>query len=140
MNTANPTHFIGKVTQKAIICHDGKILLTRDVGFTEFELPGGRLDLNEDPKKGLEREIKEELGVDIHVHEPIYVCQTLWGREKSPHYFVAFHADLLSPLESVKPDGAEVEEMKWVKPSELSSLAVYQECIDAIAVFYSRIA
>jgi 8-oxo-dGTP diphosphatase len=136
MNTTSSTHFLGKVTQKAIIVHDGKVLLARDVGDAIFDLPGGRLDLGEDPRLGLQREIREELGIEIVVLLPVFACQTLWGREKSPHYFVAFEATLRSPLEKVRPDCVEVEEMKWVHPDELGTLSVYQECVDAVREYF----
>jgi 8-oxo-dGTP diphosphatase len=135
MNTTSSTHFLGKVTQKAIIVYEGKVLLSRDVGDTQFELPGGRLDMGEDPRRGPQREIREELGIKIEVQRPVFACKTLWGREKIPHYFVAFEATLCSPLETVRPDGVEVEEMKWVHPDELGPLSMYQECVDAIRAY-----
>lgn len=133
-----PNHFIGKVTQKAIIVREGKVLLTRDVGDANFELPGGRLDMGEDVRVGLEREMQEELHIEVEVTKPVFVCQTLWGRNKIPHYFVAFAATLLSSIEMVKPDGVEVEEMRWVSPEEMKDLAIYQECVDAINAYFSE--
>jgi len=131
-------HFVGKVTQKAIVYRDGKVLLTRDVGDSNFELPGGRLDMDEDVRIGLEREMHEELHIEVVVKDPVFVCQTVWGRDRSPHYFVAFSADLISPIEAVRPDGVEVEEMRWVTQDEMKGLAIYQECVDAINEFYRQ--
>ncbi len=69
-------HFIGKVTQKALIYKDGKILLNRDlrVGDEYFDLPGGRIHFGEDPAVGLMREIQEELNVHVTVGKPVYIC------------------------------------------------------------------
>ena len=38
-----------------------------------WEIPGGRLELGEDPFEGLKREVKEETNVDIEVLHPIKV-------------------------------------------------------------------
>jgi 8-oxo-dGTP diphosphatase len=38
-----------------------------------WEIPGGRLDLGEDPQKGLIREIIEETGIDVEILFPINI-------------------------------------------------------------------
>lgn len=132
------THFVGKVTQKAIVYTDGKILLNRDVGDEHYDLPGGRIDMGEEPAHGLVREMREELGVEVEVGDPIHVCQTLWGSEKSPHFFIVYEATLLSALDEVIADGVEVEEVRWVTPEELESIAIYSECVFAVKKFLER--
>ena len=132
------THFIGKITQKALIYHDGKVLLARDVGEDRFDIPGGRLNVGEQPRSALAREIKEEICIDIEVGAPFYTCTTVWGKEKSPHYFVVFDAELISSLQDVRPDGVEVEELRWVTLEDLTGLTIYDECVEAIREFYAR--
>ncbi|MFA5125653.1 MAG: NUDIX domain-containing protein [archaeon] len=61
---------------KALIVNKGKILLikrrTTDVHKPGiWEIPGGRVTLEEDPTKGVKREAKEETGLDINVICPI---------------------------------------------------------------------
>ena len=132
------THFIGKVTQKAIVYHDGKILLNRDMGDDHYDLPGGRIDLGEEPALGLAREMREELGIEVEVGDPIHVCQTLWGREKTQHFFIVYEALLLSTLDEIMADGVEVEEVRWATPEELESIAIYSECVLAIKKYLSK--
>ncbi len=38
-----------------------------------WEIPGGRLDVGENPFFGLQREIKEEVGLDIEVLNPLMI-------------------------------------------------------------------
>jgi 8-oxo-dGTP diphosphatase len=63
-------HFIGKVTQKALIVKDGKILINRYLRQDTFDLPGGRFHVGEDPHTALKREVKEELGIDVEIGAP----------------------------------------------------------------------
>lgn len=54
-----------RVSVKALILDENKrFLLTKEKN-GKWELPGGGLDFGENPKEGLSREIKEEMGLDI---------------------------------------------------------------------------
>ena len=57
---------------KAFIVKDNKLLVIKrrpnDVQRPNiWEIPGGRLELGENPKEGIKREVKEETGIDIEV-------------------------------------------------------------------------
>lgn len=63
---------------KAVIVHDGRCLLIRrrpnDVHRpAEWDIPGGRLARGEDPFTGLQRETREETGLDVEVEFPLDV-------------------------------------------------------------------
>ncbi len=63
---------------KAFIVKENKLLLLKrrpnDVHKPgEWDIPGGRLDLGEDPFEGLKRETKEEIDCDIEIIMPIDV-------------------------------------------------------------------
>ena len=77
MHAQQEIHFEGKVAQKAVIVRDGKVLVVRDPRENQeiWELPGGRLNLGEEPKRGLAREIAEELGVPCEIGEVIHIAQ-----------------------------------------------------------------
>jgi 8-oxo-dGTP diphosphatase len=70
-----------RISIKALVLDEqGKLLLTReDNGW--WELPGGGLDHGEDIRKGLAREIKEEMGLEV-----TFMAQT-------PSYFFTFVAE-----------------------------------------------
>lgn len=67
-----------RIGVKAFIVQGGKVLFIRrrnndphNPGM--WDLPGGRVDLGEDPRIGLVRETKEETNVDIEVGPPLDV-------------------------------------------------------------------
>lgn len=51
-------------------------------------LPGGRLDEDDHPERGLQREALEETGLKIKVISPVHTAS--WGTEKPPKYAVFF--------------------------------------------------
>ena len=63
---------------KAFIVKEGKLLLLKrrvnDVHKPgQWDIPGGRLELGEDPFEGLKRETREESGLEIEIIMPIDV-------------------------------------------------------------------
>ena len=66
------------VAVKSFIVEDSKVLLIKRRSNDahkpdEWDIPGGRLDIGEDPHIGLKRETKEETGLDIDIIMPLDV-------------------------------------------------------------------
>ena len=59
------------ISLKAVITWHGQVPLLRNER-DEWELPGGKLELGEDPREALEREIAEELGWHVQVGDPFH--------------------------------------------------------------------
>ncbi len=102
-----------------LIDADGRVLLARRpagkpmAGLWEF--PGGKVEAGETPEAALERELKEELGIDICV--PCLAPLTF-----ASHAYDDFH--LLMPLYTCRRwDGIvrprEGQETVWVRPRAL---------------------
>ncbi|MFC2135647.1 NUDIX domain-containing protein [Bacteroidota bacterium] len=67
-----------RIATKSFVVKDGKLLVLKrasdDVQKPNiWEIPGGRLELGEDPREGIKRETKEETGIDIEILHPINV-------------------------------------------------------------------
>ncbi len=65
------------VVAAALLVEDGRVLLSQRKAGTHlagaWEFPGGKVEPGEDPRAALERELREELGIDARVGEIVDV-------------------------------------------------------------------
>ncbi|MCH7543733.1 MAG: (deoxy)nucleoside triphosphate pyrophosphohydrolase [Proteobacteria bacterium] len=112
------------VAAMALVDIDGRVLLAKRpegkamAGLWEF--PGGKLLAGETPEAALIRELKEELGLDIT--ESCLAPFTF-----ASHRYEDFH--LLMPLYVCRvwdgtPVALEGQELKWLRPGEMTNLAM----------------
>jgi 8-oxo-dGTP diphosphatase len=64
-----------RVSAKAVIVRDGKLLATKNVGITGvfYLLPGGAQESGEALDEAVRRECREEVGVEVEVGEVLFV-------------------------------------------------------------------
>lgn len=117
-------HFSGNVCQKAIIEHEGKILVCKGVGDDVWEFPGGRLHQDEQPQEGLVREIKEELQLEISVGRPVSISTSRHSKSGIVSLFIMYHCSVVGMAHVVPND--EVVEMRWISREELAALPMYE--------------
>lgn len=112
-------HLVADIPQKALIVRDGKLLIVFD---QRWELPGGRLHIDEAPRDGLRREVMEELGAEINV---IGIHDTFtFFRGEMQHFCVVYHCELAPMSAEPCPDGVELKDLRWVSSvDELSGLS-----------------
>ncbi len=129
-------HFLGKVAQKAIITRGEEILLARDVNdTTTWEIPGGRLNMHEDPPAGLARELFEELGCDCQIGDIVYIEQFVHQRENQNALLITYEAFLQKPQTEFRLAADELAEVKWVHYSEIHHYHIFDNCLRAIQAF-----
>lgn len=124
------THFVGKIAQKAIIVHEGNVLLLRnaqDPVEAPWELPGGRLNQDEDPIAGLKRELMEELGLAVEVGPVVHIERFVLKRTGELHVLIVYEATLQDVAASIEQVSDEVLEYRFVPLSEIDTVPLYDE-------------
>jgi len=78
-----------------------------------WEFPGGKIELNEEPSHALTRELKEELGIDVHRYQFLKKIKYDYGDK-----LVCLHTFLVDGF-SGKPTGLEGQPVQWVTKKKL---------------------
>jgi len=108
------------VVAAVMVREDGRLLLARRpsgshlAGFWEF--PGGQVEVGESAEEALARELREELGVEVEVGEPLTFA---WHRDSEREILLLFYR---AALGSGAPHGREGQDLGWFLPSELTAL------------------
>ncbi len=108
----------------AVIVHDNKILCMQrnksKFAYTsyKFEFPGGKVELGESNHEALERELREEMDMDISIAENDYLMTV---EHTYPDFSITMHA-FLCKLAEPRFVMKEHVDAKWLFPNELDSL------------------
>lgn len=116
-----------KLIQKAVIKKGDKYL----VGFRSpraeyfplhWDLPGGKLDLNEDPFVGITREVKEETNLDVNPTKVLGVYELdLDNKGENTHRFTIYSVDVISGDLKLSPEHLE---QRWATKEEILQLPI----------------
>ncbi|ESP91448.1 MULTISPECIES: NUDIX hydrolase [Pseudoalteromonas] len=114
----------------AVVIHDNHVLLHRAVGDPFWALPGGRVEFFENSDATLNRELLEELGVEIVVKRHLWYVENFFEYSNKQYHEIAnyFLAQLSEPNHFPMKEvfcGIEEEvdlEFKWFSLTDLSSI------------------
>ena len=103
---------MNKIVVSAIIENEeGKVLavkLDKEKKGGVWVPPGGKIEENETPRQVVEREVEEELGVDIEVGEIVGVSEVNYGGEEY-WVFILYSAKILSGTPKPMEEGKTLE-------------------------------
>jgi 8-oxo-dGTP diphosphatase len=112
---------IQKVSAKAIIERDGKVLLVKDPKGI-WELPGGRIEHGEEPRQSLIRELNEELGWSKITIKKIVDIWSFTSKVENRHnHFIILVYSCTSDEKKINQND-EYTEYKWVPIQEIKKL------------------
>lgn len=123
------THFWGQVTQKVLIKKGDTFLFLKYPEFDQkkrghFDLPGGRLNVDEEPTEGLKREVREEIGVDVILHS-ILSTGVFTNSSDKPSFCIFSSASFVDPDAEIVFQAAEVSGALWCTKEEALKLPFF---------------
>lgn len=108
------------------IHREGKVLLIKrkfDPNRGRWSLPGGLLEVGEEPMEGARREVREELGLEVEVERLLQVANEVIEDEKGRVRFHFVLIDyLMTPVSEKITLNDESEEFSWFEPSAIKEL------------------
>lgn len=109
------------VSMKGVVLQDGNVLLLRKIT-GEWDLPGGRLNIQETPKQCLIREIHEETGLSVKPGKLLHH----WVRRRpgKVDVFLVSHLCRLLDIDAEVNLSREHDKMGWFTMQEFEALPV----------------
>ncbi|MDC3953628.1 (deoxy)nucleoside triphosphate pyrophosphohydrolase [Polyangium jinanense] len=103
----------------AVLVEEGRVLLTQRKRGTHlagaWEFPGGKVEPGEDPRAALVRELREEIGMEVSVGDPVEVTFHRYPEKSVLLLFFAVTRVVGSP----DPQALDVADVKWAGPEDL---------------------
>ena len=108
----------------AVVCKDGKVLISPQWKENGFDFPGGTLDLGEDHIDGLIREVKEETGFIVKPDKVLGIWTSFFTHPRTKaHYqsmLIYYSAEIVSG--EISTNGFNAWELEYAKPAKFVTL------------------
>lgn len=88
--TINVEDYKLNVRAGAIIIHNNKVLLHRNINSDHYALVGGRVEIGENSEKTIKREIEEEMGKEIEITGYIATIENFFEMKESKYHEIMF--------------------------------------------------
>ena len=118
------TEIIQRIAGKAVIMHEGKVLIIRESAKYEdgtrpgrYDFPGGRVRPGEGLREALMRETKEECGLDIEIGKPIFVGEWSPVIKDMRLQIIGIFFEC-TPMHTNVALGSDHDDYKWISPLE----------------------
>lgn len=101
----------------------------------KWEFPGGKVEADESPEHALVRELREELGIEAHVHREFFQQEWVYkdGKTGNAERDGAYRVYYFLVREfSGEPANHAFEQIRWITPAELQSMDILEGNREAI--------
>lgn len=128
--TARRTDYLYRVSIKCLVRNDaGEVLVVKEAGRNNWDLPGGGMDHDEDIKTAIAREMKEEVALSgDFTYKVLYV--------ENPKYLKTYHFWQIRLIFAVTPENMQFspsedsDEVAFINPDQFKdSASTAERCI-----------
>ncbi len=124
----------------AVIIHNNKILVHRNINENHCTLPGGRIAIGESSEQTVKREIKEEMGKETKIIEYIGTIENFFEmNQKKYHEILFIHKLEFTNEEDQKIDytmknieGKEYLKYEWLELDKIDNYNIVPQCLKNI--------
>ena len=121
----------------ALIIHNNKILVHRNINKKHYALLGGRVSIGESSDKTVKREIQEELGKDIELIKYLTTVENFFEMNGSKYHEILFIylADFINAEDKQieysldNAEGNDFLKYEWLDINSLDSQPIFPSCI-----------
>lgn len=121
----------------------GEILLSQrlDPAFAgaheKWDFPGGKNEVNETPRDTVKREILEETGLTVQVHELLPdAYQQTWEHEEYFQHTVILVYRCTFTSGTLQLTDSKIRELRWVKPEDVQNYDVLPGVLFSLRLLY----
>lgn len=97
---------------------DGNILILKTTYKDHWEIPGGVVEENESPIQAAEREVKEEIGLDIKIDLCLVIHYRNAQNKQDENIMFVFDGGIIDDINDLKLENKEISEGKFVSIQE----------------------
>ena len=114
-----------------IIKQENSFLIMRVNETPYYHIPGGHIEIGEDSKQAIIREIKEEIGCDVQEADLFEIQENFWTRNNKKCHGIEFYYIIkpkcaleMKNYKRIENDKGEEKllDFKWVTPEELKDI------------------
>lgn len=115
-----------KASAVTLAIRDGRFLVGHRISDGHWGLPGGKIEIGEDPIAAAKREMKEEFGLDASNLQIIYAGQWAYDADNNDPWIVIFYrVDISQDASPVIKEPDKCDELRWVTRQEALQLDLF---------------
>ena len=138
--TLDVDEFKLNVRAAAVIIHNNKVLVHRNVNHDHYCLPGGRVKIGESSDNTVKRELKEELGKEIEILNYIATIENFFILDNKKYHEIFFihKAEFVNDEDKkieyimYNMEGKEYLRYEWLDLEKIDEYNILPHCVNKI--------